>query len=1061
MRDGADVIVQGALSDGPWFGKPDLLRRVSAPSGLGEWSYEIADTKLARETRAGAILQLGLYSRMLAAAQGAAPEHFHVVIPPCIRAQRLHPEPRRLRPGQASRGSALPHASLSRHRLRGVLPPRPESIAGDGRQAQRRSQLANYPEPVEHCHICAWAARVPREAARRRSSLARRGHHAHAAARARSARDRDAHASSAACRFRFRSSRVAGLSSRTCACASRPDSSSTRATSTPPLHELRDIVKTEGLCRLARAVAGRCLSRSRGRPPRRRRRARISVRPRQLDANGAAGLSRRTGHSTNASSGRRSKQVMDRHCPRDRRASRHARVSLRAVRDHGVQAADGHGMRRARTSSTRCCAPGGSSTCTRSCDRAARRHRALLDQESRAAVRLHARRAAPDASPGCAHSSMRSRSVRSSSLPPDVRETVEGYNQRRLRLHAAPPRLAGVRACNARSSTVRTFLDRPSRRRKPRRSCESAATRQRHCARAFSTESTECRRRTTPEHGAVAARVSARLPSARGQGRLVEILPAAAPTDDELLDEPEAVAGLELSERVEIVSTRRRKSRPAPSSTVTVSAAGNGDPAQAELKTRDGPSSATSWQSTASLGRSTSGRRRRRRRCIRRPCSRTSTSARMSSRTRSRMSATPWHRAPASKARTRSRGRCCCVSRRALHGDSFQSPDDGARPHFATDVVTRLDRSVLAIQGPPGSGKTYTGARMICALVAQGKSVGVTGPSHKAIVNLLWRGRRGCAEQAVRRFASRRSAATTTTTICRAITAIAKDDEARRGSTLASSTSWAARRGCGRVRNWPAPSTFCSSTKRGRFRSRTRSPSRRRREHGAARRSAAARPAAAGQPPRRRRRRPRSSTCSARTTRSRATAASFCRRRGGLRRRSAHSRRSCSTSRASRSKRGLERQALDGVAGSRAAASGMRTSSHDGRTSASDEEVEVVAQLVARLDRARLVVDRPEPEIRAVHARRRARRIAVQRAGESSLDRLPGARVGTVDKFQGQAAPVVIYSMATSRPEDAPRGMEFLYSLNRLNVATSRARCAVIVVANPRLFEPDCVPRDR
>jgi len=64
--------------------------------------------------------------------------------------------------------------------------------------------------------------------------------------------------------------------------------------------------------------------------------------------------------------------------------------------------------------------------------------------------------------------------------------------------------------------------------------------------------------------------------------------------------------------------------------------------------------------------------------------------------------------------------------------------------------------------------------------------------------------------------------------------------------------------------------------------------------------------------------------------------------------------------------------------------------------------------------------------------------------------------LGTVDKFQGQEAPVVIYSMATSRPEDATMGMEFLYSLNRLNVATSRARCAVVIVANPRLFEPEC-----
>lgn len=75
---------------------------------------------------------------------------------------------------------------------------------------------------------------------------------------------------------------------------------------------------------------------------------------------------------------------------------------------------------------------------------------------------------------------------------------------------------------------------------------------------------------------------------------------------------------------------------------------------------------------------------------------------------------------------------------------------------------------------------------------------------------------------------------------------------------------------------------------------------------------------------------------------------------------------------------------------------------------------------------------------------------------DAIAERLPTARVGTVDRFQGQEAPVVIYSMATSTPEDTPRGMEFLYSLNRLNVATSRALCACILVASPRLFEPEC-----
>jgi uncharacterized protein len=66
------------------------------------------------------------------------------------------------------------------------------------------------------------------------------------------------------------------------------------------------------------------------------------------------------------------------------------------------------------------------------------------------------------------------------------------------------------------------------------------------------------------------------------------------------------------------------------------------------------------------------------------------------------------------------------------------------------------------------------------------------------------------------------------------------------------------------------------------------------------------------------------------------------------------------------------------------------------------------------------------------------------------------ARVGTVDKFQGQEAPIVIFSLTTSTPQDAPRGIDFLFEPNRFNVATSRAMCACIVVGSPALFEPDC-----
>ncbi|HWW10325.1 MAG TPA: TM0106 family RecB-like putative nuclease [Candidatus Acidoferrales bacterium] len=67
-----------------------------------------------------------------------------------------------------------------------------------------------------------------------------------------------------------------------------------------------------------------------------------------------------------------------------------------------------------------------------------------------------------------------------------------------------------------------------------------------------------------------------------------------------------------------------------------------------------------------------------------------------------------------------------------------------------------------------------------------------------------------------------------------------------------------------------------------------------------------------------------------------------------------------------------------------------------------------------------------------------------------------GARVGTVDKFQGQEAPVSIFSMATSSTEDLPRNLEFLYSMNRLNVAVSRARCLSVLVCSPQLLRARC-----
>jgi len=154
---------------------------------------------------------------------------------------------------------------------------------------------------------------------------------------------------------------------------------------------------------------------------------------------------------------------------------------------------------------------------------------------------------------------------------------------------------------------------------------------------------------------------------------------------------------------------------------------------------------------------------------------------------------------------------------------------------------------------------------------------------------------------------------------------------------------------------------------------------------------------------------------------------------------------------------GLERQVLLGDLPYAGAGLWFVPSRHDANQNASSEEVEQVARLVTRLT-AGDVRWRDRDGAEAVLGLADVLVIAPYNAQVADLaGRLPeGARVGTVDKFQGQEAPVVIYSMTTSSPEDAPRGMEFLYSPNRFNVATSRAKCACIVVGSPRLFEPDC-----
>ncbi len=383
-----------------------------------------------------------------------------------------------------------------------------------------------------------------------------------------------------------------------------------------------------------------------------------------------------------------------------------------------------------------------------------------------------------------------------------------------------------------------------------------------------------------------------------------------------------------------------------------------------------------------------------------------------------------------------------------------ESPLDAVRR-----IAPRLDRSVLPVQGPPGSGKTYTGARMILDLLV-GKRVGVTANSHKVISNLL---------DAVCRAADESAPATTA-----AVRGIQKvhagdgchDERIRQADSndavaealesgeanLAGGTAWlwareemadavdvlvideagqmslantlavcqAARSlvllGDPRQLDQPIqgvhpPGADVSALGHLLGESPTVDPSR--------------------------------GVFLDRTWRMHPevcafTSEQFYEGRLGTRRE-------------------LSRQTVQGPGP--LAGQGLRYVPvvHAGNSNASAEEAVQVAALIRELlDAGATWVDRngvPHPltlQDMLVVAPYNAHVAALQAA-------LPdGARVGTVDKFQGQEAPIVLYSMATSSAADAPRGMEFLYSLHRLNVATSRARCVAAIVASPALLTPDC-----
>jgi predicted RecB family nuclease len=392
---------------------------------------------------------------------------------------------------------------------------------------------------------------------------------------------------------------------------------------------------------------------------------------------------------------------------------------------------------------------------------------------------------------------------------------------------------------------------------------------------------------------------------------------------------------------------------------------------------------------------------------------------------------------------------------RLLDGETLEPLASETPENTASRIVLALEDSVFAIQGPPGSGKTYTGARMICELVKRGKKIGVTALSHKVIRNLLKSVVEAAQEKdvaAVRCMHREKDGAESD-----GIAVAKKDnDEALHAlhtgnANVVGGTSWL----------WSPEPTFEAVDvlfidEAGQMSL----------ADVLAVSQAAKKLVLLGDPQQLERPLKGSHPDGAEKSalehllNGRKTISEemgfllpetwrlhpeVCNFTSSLFYEDKLSPHAIARSRI-----------LEGHAWLNGAGLWFVPVAHVGNRNSSTEEAEVVAQIVEGM---------LKPEVKWFYSAGNSRTlkeediliVAPYNAQVADLlVRLPKMRIGTVDKFQGQEAPVVIYSLTTSSPEDAPRGMEFLYSLNRLNVATSRAMSNVIVVASPRLFEPEC-----
>ena len=370
----------------------------------------------------------------------------------------------------------------------------------------------------------------------------------------------------------------------------------------------------------------------------------------------------------------------------------------------------------------------------------------------------------------------------------------------------------------------------------------------------------------------------------------------------------------------------------------------------------------------------------------------------------------------------------------------------------AVRIASALDKSVLAIQGPPGSGKTYTGATMIADLVKSGKKIGITAVSHKVIRNLaLATIERGNELNVKVSFVHKNSEKSDN--LPDEIIEVDKSDKARAALNEGKIV-------CGTAWLWAEPNSrevldYLFVDEAGQMSlSQVLAGSR-----------AAKNLILLGDPQQleqpQRGSHPEGSDVAALTYLldghptmpegkglflgvTRRLHPTICRFTSEI----FYEGRLTSLP-------NLEKQVISGGTPFDGAGLFYVPVDHRGNQNKSSEEVKAVKDIITKLLSGGQWTN-SKGETKALR-KEDILIVAPYNAQVAALrEKLPEMRIGTVDKFQGQEAPVVIYSMTASSVEDAPKGMSFLFNPNRLNVATSRAKSVCILVASPKLLEPEC-----